>query len=81
METLHDALSCAFSFVEDCFGREQEMILLVTGLTRNDRAMEFIRLCGCTEYLDCAGVLLAEDTNHLQKQAEMLLRAERKERT
>ncbi|MFR3321607.1 MAG: hypothetical protein ACLTSZ_11330 [Lachnospiraceae bacterium] len=38
------APSRAFSFTEDCFGREQEMILLVTGLTRNDRAMEFIRL-------------------------------------
>lgn len=45
VEVLHHALSRAFSFTEDCFGREQEMILLVTGLTRNDRAMEFIRLC------------------------------------
>ena len=80
VETLHHALSCAFSFVEDCFGREQEMILLVTGLTRNDRVIAFIRLCGCTEYLDCASVLLAEDTSHLQKQAEALLQAEQKER-
>ena len=49
------------------------MILLVTGLTRNERAMDFIRLCGCPEYLDCAGVLLPEDTDHLQKQARQLL--------
>ena len=80
VEVLHHALSRAFSFTEDCFGREQEMILLVTGLTRNDRAMEFIRLCGCTEYLEFAGVLLPEDTDELQRQAEALLRSEQKER-
>lgn len=72
-EALRHALSRVFAFVEDCFGREQEMILLVTGLTRNERAMDFIRLCGCPEYLDCAGVLLPEDTDHLQKQARQLL--------
>ena len=58
---------------------EQEMILLVTGLTRNDRAMEFIRLCGCNG-LEFAGVLLPEDTDELQRQAEALLRSEQKER-
>ena len=80
VEVLHHALSRAFSFTEDCFGREQEMILLVTGPTRNDRAMEFIRLCGCTEYLEFAGVMLPEDTDELQRQAEALLRSEQKER-
>ncbi len=80
VEVMHHALSRAFSFTEDCFGREQEMILLVTGLTRNGRAMEFIRLCGCTEYLEFAGVLLPEDTDELQRQAEALLRSEQKER-
>lgn len=79
-ELLQEQLSLAFAFVSDCFGREQEMILLVTGLTRNDRAMDFIRLCGCPEYLDCAGVLLAEDTDRLQERARQLLKQEAKER-
>ena len=79
VEQLQEQLSRAFAFVSDCFGREQEMILLVTGLTRNDRAMDFIRLCGCPEYLDCAGVLLPEDTEDLQEQARQLLKKEAKE--
>ena len=34
---------------------------------------------GCPEYLDCAGVLLPEDTEDLQEQARQLLKKEAKE--
>lgn len=72
-EQLHQRLTRAFSFVTDCFGRDQEMILLVTGLTRSAQAMHFIRLCGCPEYLECASILLPDDTKQLQEQAKRLL--------
>ena len=69
-------LTNAFRFVAACFGEDQEMILLVSGLTKNRRAMDFIRVHGCPEYLKFSEVLVPEDADALQKacleQLEML---------
>lgn len=51
-------LSNAFRFVSECFGDGQEMILLVSSLTRTPKALEFIRCHGCEPYLKYAKVLL-----------------------
>ena len=60
-------LTNAFRFVAACFGENQEMILLVSGLTKNRRAMDFIRVHGCPEYLKFSEVLVPEDADALQK--------------
>ncbi len=59
---LQDRLSRAFRFGEDCFGEDQEMILLVSGLTRNRRAVEFIGNHGCREYFRFSHLLLGQET-------------------
>ncbi|MGN0978013.1 MAG: ATP-binding protein [Faecousia sp.] len=51
-------LENAFRFVADSFGDGQEMILLVSSLTRTLNALEFIRCHGCAPYLKYAQVLL-----------------------
>lgn len=43
-------LEHAFSFVRDAFGEDQEMILFVSGLTRNHRITAFIGTHGCDSY-------------------------------
>lgn len=43
-------LEHAFSFIRDSFGEEQEMILFVSGLTRNKKMTEFIGAHGCDPY-------------------------------
>lgn len=53
-------LANAFRFTADCFGEDREMILLVSGLTKNHRAMDFIRAHGCPEYLKYSEVLVPE---------------------
>ena len=60
-------LTNAFRFVAACFGEDQEIILLVSGLTKNRRAMDFIRVHGCPEYLKFSEVLVPEDADALQK--------------
>ena len=62
-------LERAFRFVEDCFGEGQEMVLLVSGLTRNRRATAFIGEHGCESYLRRSGALL------YQKREQELRRA------
>ena len=79
VEVLHHAPSRAFSFTEDCFGREQEMILLVTGLTRND-CDGVHPVSGLHGIPGVRRLLLPEDTDEPQRQAEELLRSEQKER-
>jgi len=51
-------LERAFRFIEDCFGDGQEMVLLVSTLTRSEPFMEFVRLHGCTPYLKFSKALL-----------------------
>ena len=52
------SLDRAFRFLEQCFGEGQEMVLFVSGLTRNEAAMDFISLHGCDAYLRRSGALL-----------------------
>ena len=60
-------LANAFRFTADCFGEDQEMILLVSGLTKNRRAMDFIRVHGCPEYLKYGEVLVPERVETLRE--------------
>lgn len=48
---LQGKLERAFAFVEDCFGQSQEMVLFVSDMTRNSRAMRFISAHGSEGYL------------------------------
>lgn len=58
IEKTHRALENGFRFVADSFGDGQEMILLVSNLTRTPNALEFIRCHGCESYLKYAQALL-----------------------
>lgn len=58
MEKTHSALENGFRFVADSFGDGQEMILLVSSLTRMPGALDFIRCHGCESYLKYAQALL-----------------------
>lgn len=51
-------LDRAFRFLTQCFGEGQEMILFISGLTRNEAAMTFISLHGCDAYLQRSEALL-----------------------
>lgn len=67
IEKIRLSLERAFAFLEECFGDEQEIILLVSGLTKNRRAAEFIERYGCTAYLDCCNVLVGGDEEELRR--------------
>ena len=68
-------LERAFSFMTDCFGDGQEMILFVTGLTRNSHAAAFIREYGCDPYFACSEKLLyRKQEKKLQEECEALLK-------
>lgn len=54
----HRKLENAFRFVSDSFGDGQEIILLVSSLTRMPDALDFFRRHGCQPYLQHAQVLL-----------------------
>ncbi|MDO4521816.1 MAG: hypothetical protein Q4B57_01570 [Eubacteriales bacterium] len=60
-------LARAFRFTEQCFGEEQEMLLLVSGLTRNPRMVRFLGDYGCEEYDRCSAQLLCEDEEALRR--------------
>ncbi|MDC7290386.1 AAA family ATPase [Blautia schinkii] len=55
---IHVQLERGFAFMTDSFGEEQEMVLFVTGLTRNARAMKFMGEHGCEAYFRCSESLL-----------------------
>jgi len=55
---MQEELCRAFAFVEACFGDGQEMVLLVSSLTRNPCAMDYIRQHGCAPYLHYSKALL-----------------------
>ena len=57
-EQIRAQLHRAFRFVWDSFGDGQEMILLVSALTRMPDALEFIRMHGCEDYLQYADRLM-----------------------
>lgn len=57
-ETIVRELERAFAYVEECFGDAQEMVLLVSGLTRNRRAAEFLSRYESVPYLKYSEKLL-----------------------
>ena len=68
------ALSRGFRFAETCFGEGQEMVLLVTDLTRNPQAMEFIQENGSEDFLRHSDVLLyRQQEQTLMEQCRELL--------
>ena len=64
-----NARASAVRFAEDCFGVGQEMILLVSSLTRTPSALEFIFRHGCAPYLKYAQVLLYHQQEAALQQA------------
>lgn len=64
---IREKLERAFGFLAECFGEEQEMILLVSGLTKNRRAAEFIGRHGCDAYLKYCDVLLGSREEELRQ--------------
>ena len=70
---MQSRLARAFSFLEQCFGEGQEMLLFVSGLTRSEEAMAFISLHGCDEYLRRSGLMLyREQEKRLQEACQAL---------
>lgn len=51
-------LTQAFGFLEECFGDGQEMVLFMTELSKNERAMEYIADHGCEPYFKYSDRLL-----------------------
>lgn len=58
-------MSRMFAFAHQSFSDAQEMILLVSGLTKNAGAMRFICAHGCEEYMKYCDVLMPEDREKL----------------
>ena len=56
-EQVGDRLREAFRFAEQCFAEGQELTLLVTSLTRDENAMEFIAENGSDEFLKYSDAL------------------------
>ncbi|MDE6997512.1 MAG: hypothetical protein K2P04_06540 [Oscillospiraceae bacterium] len=61
VQEVKDRLDRAFAFLAGCFCDGQEMILLVTALTRMEQAMNFISLYGCEPYLEYSQKLLYQE--------------------
>ena len=62
-------LSHGFRFVADCFGEGQEMILLVSALTRTPNALTYIGRYGCEPYLHYAQALMYRQQEAALQQA------------
>ena len=58
VDAIQKELKNAFQFAFDSFGDGQEMILLVSALTRMPDALEYIRMHGCEVYLQYADRLM-----------------------
>ena len=69
ISAVKNALVSAFRFAEDCFGDGQEMILLVSSLTRTPSALDFICRHGCAPFLKYAQVLLYHQQEAALQQA------------
>ena len=67
-------LEQAFSFLEECFGEGQELLLFETGLTGDDRCSIFISQYGCPSYFKhCELLLYSKKENELRKECRDLL--------
>ena len=72
MEKLKVLLKNAFDFVGKCFREGQEMVLLVSGLARNESAVKFFSVHECEPFIQFSKMLL------YKKQEESLLEECRK---
>ena len=68
-----EELERAFSFVRDCFGDDQEMVLFVSGLSKNESVIKFVGEHGCDSYFRYSEALL------YRKQEEQLKKAIKEE--
>ena len=73
LTALKEELEQAFSFVADCFGDDQEMVLFVSGLSKNESVMKFVGEYGCDSYFRYSEALL------YRKQEEQLKKAIKEE--
>ena len=74
-QQISQELERAFSFMKEAFGDGQEMVLFVTGLTRNSHAGAFIREYGCEPYFIYSEKLLyRKQEKKLQEECEALLK-------
>ncbi len=74
-QRISQELERAFSFMKEAFGEGQEMVLFVTGLTRNSHAGAFIREYGCDPYFACSEKLFyRKQERKLQEKCEALLK-------
>jgi hypothetical protein len=58
VEVLKQLLENAFAFVETCYHKGQEMVLLVSGLGRNQQAVKFFSVHECEPFLYFSKMLL-----------------------
>lgn len=58
IQKLQKELKNAFSFIKESFGEEQEMLLLVTGITADNEMTSFIAENGCPAYFQYSEMLL-----------------------
>ena len=74
LEETKKMLEHAFSFLEECFGEGQELLLFETGLTGDDRCSIFISQYGCPSYFKhCELLLYSKKENELRKECRDLL--------
>ena len=74
LEETKKMLEQAFSFLEECFGEGQELLLFETGLTGDDRCSIFISQYGCPSYFKhCELLLYSKKENELRKECRDLL--------
>ena len=74
LEETKKMLEQAFSFLEECFGEGQELLLFETGLTGDDRCSIFISQYGCPSYFKhCELLLYSKKENEMRKECRDLL--------
>jgi hypothetical protein len=72
-----NALERGFSFAEEAFGDGPELTLMVSDLTCNQSAMEFIRTFGCDRYFaHCDDVLLQNRQKKLMERIQRSLQTD-----
>jgi hypothetical protein len=73
IQRVQNALAQSFQFLSDTFGDGQEMVLFVTGLSRNREGMDFITKHGCPAYFTYSKKLLFQEREkELQREIETL---------
>ena len=71
VEKIQGQMQNAFSFIEESFGKKQEMLLFVTGVTADREMTDFIAENGCPTYFRHSGMLLYNREERELRQACM----------